>query len=249
MAINLATRYPGRTNPADTNYPQGSFKNRSAPGVLDGSYLEKDWANDIHAFFQQVLAEAEITPNGAVDNATNSQYYEAIRTNLELLGVPTAPTAAPGTNTTQLATMAALQAATSGLTTPDATETVKGKVEKATVAEAQAFTAEKYLDAALLNSALQGANQSLATNGYQKLPGGLIIQWGTLPTTSDDGTANITWPIVFPTAVLNAQSTISTFNSNPINWAPTSITTSDGTFRVTGDPGGSTAGYYFIIGY
>lgn len=80
MAINLDDRYPGRTNPADANYPQGSFKNRSAPDVLDGSYLEKDWANDQFAFFQQALVEAGITPNGTVDNATNSQYYEALKT-------------------------------------------------------------------------------------------------------------------------------------------------------------------------
>lgn len=79
MAINLATRYPGRANPADTNYPQGSFKNRSAPGVLDGSYLEKDWANDFFAFFQQSLVEAGISPNDTVDNATNSQYYQALK--------------------------------------------------------------------------------------------------------------------------------------------------------------------------
>lgn len=79
MAINLATRYPGRANPADTNYPQGSFKNRSAPGVLDGSYLEKDWANDFFAFFQQLLVEAGISPNDTVDNATNSQYYQALK--------------------------------------------------------------------------------------------------------------------------------------------------------------------------
>jgi roadblock/LC7 domain-containing protein len=79
MAINLATRYPGRANPADTNYPQGSFKNRSAPGVLDGSYLEKDWANDMFAFFQQALVEAGISPNDDVDNATNSQYYAALK--------------------------------------------------------------------------------------------------------------------------------------------------------------------------
>jgi hypothetical protein len=79
MAINLATRYPGRANPADSNYPQGSFKNRSAPGVLDGSYLEKDWANDMFAFFQQALVEAGISPNDDVDNATNSQYYEALK--------------------------------------------------------------------------------------------------------------------------------------------------------------------------
>lgn len=56
-----------------------------------------------------------------------------------------------------------------------------------------------------------GSNQSLGTNGYQKLPGGFIIQWGRI----GDGTANsagstgtLTFPLAFPTALLNVQLTI-----------------------------------------
>jgi hypothetical protein len=47
-----------------------------------------------------------------------------------------------------------------------------------------------------------GANQSLAVAGYQKLPGGLIIQWGT-------GTTNtaVALPIAFPNAFLNVVAT------------------------------------------
>ena len=37
---------------------------------------------------------------------------------------------------------------------------------------------------------------SLATSGYQKLPSGLIIQWGNIRVT--DGSAVIVFPIVFP---------------------------------------------------
>lgn len=39
---------------------------------------------------------------------------------------------------------------------------------------------------------------SLAANGYQKLPSGLIIQWGA--ATPSGGTATITFPIAFPVA-------------------------------------------------
>lgn len=42
------------------------------------------------------------------------------------------------------------------------------------------------------------------TNGYTKLPNGLIIQWGLTGTTSDGGTAvTVTFPIAFPTAVVH----------------------------------------------
>lgn len=40
-----------------------------------------------------------------------------------------------------------------------------------------------------------GANQSLAASGYQKLPGGMIMQWGVYTAT-----ATISFPIAFPSA-------------------------------------------------
>ena len=44
---------------------------------------------------------------------------------------------------------------------------------------------------------------TLAANGYQKLPSGLIIQWGTATVTTDgSGNATVTHPIAFPTAGL-----------------------------------------------
>lgn len=47
------------------------------------------------------------------------------------------------------------------------------------------------------SSFVTDTGKSLATNGYQKLSTGLIIQWGTIATTS--GTT-VTYPITFPTA-------------------------------------------------
>lgn len=48
---------------------------------------------------------------------------------------------------------------------------------------------------------------SLATNGYQKLPSGLIIQWGSSERT---GSTTVTFPIRFPNA---CYSVCATFNS------------------------------------
>lgn len=44
-----------------------------------------------------------------------------------------------------------------------------------------------------------GSNQSLSTNGYQKLPGGLILQWGSSPANQ-----STTFNFTFPNAVLQA---------------------------------------------
>lgn len=157
-----------------------------------------------------------------------------------LTGAPTAPTAAQGTNTTQVATTAFVKNEISAQV-PAASETVSGLVELATSAEVDTGTAttravtpaglqakkasdQKYglvrlatsaeaqamadQYAALvpysLNTALKGSNQSLSMNGYQKLPGGLILQWGRLTNASYTQTAyTVTFPIAFPNAFLN----------------------------------------------
>jgi hypothetical protein len=46
----------------------------------------------------------------------------------------------------------------------------------------------------------QSSPSSFASNGYQKLPSGLIIQWGTQSTS----TSTVTFPISFPNVCLHA---------------------------------------------
>lgn len=78
MSLKLNERYPGRFNNPSADYPGGSFKNRTSPDAKDGSYLEKDWANDKEGFFQSLLAAAVIEANGSVDKVGSSQYYDAL---------------------------------------------------------------------------------------------------------------------------------------------------------------------------
>lgn len=78
MTLKLNERYPGRFNNPSSDYPQGSFKNRTAPGAKDGSYLEQDWANDKEGFFQSMIAKAALTPNGTVDKVGSSQLFNAL---------------------------------------------------------------------------------------------------------------------------------------------------------------------------
>ena len=62
-----------------------------------------------------------------------------------------------------------------------ASETVRGVIQLATEAQAQGLTDdETALTPAKLADAFGGANQGFAPNGYQRLPGGLIIQWGAI---------------------------------------------------------------------
>lgn len=174
-----------------------------------------------------------------------------------LTGTPLAPTAAAGTNTTQIATTAFVnneRSATATLsnktlasptvtgsgvifegstandyettltvvdptadrtvTLPDASFTVAGldttqTLTNKTIAlgsntvsgtKSEFNTAVTDTDFAFLND-FTGSNQSLATSGYQKLPGGLVIQWGQVSSTAD-GQQTFSFSTSFATACL-----------------------------------------------
>lgn len=128
-----------------------------------------------------------------------------------------------------------------------ASETVAGLLEIATAAEAQAFTANKAIDGAKLAAAMQGANQSLASNGYQKLPGGLIIQWGAVNNSATAGNSTaVTFPIVFPTNCLSVYNTASAVTTSiSAAWIDTFTTTGFGSRANIA----SMTSRWFAIGY
>lgn len=100
-----------------------------------------------------------------------------------LTGTPTAPTASAGTNTTQLATTAFTQAAITALSLGNASQRTVG------------IGTNNLPDMSYFQS-LQSAS------GYQKLPGGLVIQWGPIPAISANSSALISYQIPFPNTLL-----------------------------------------------
>jgi len=88
--------------------------------------------------------------------------------------------------------------------TPDASENVKGIVELATSEET--LTGTDNTRAVHPSGLMSGFVKSLAANGYQKLPSGLIIQWGNVSTNSS-GFASVTFPIAFTSNVFSAFAT------------------------------------------
>lgn len=102
----------------------------------------------------------------------------------------------------------------------------------ASAAEAQAMTDNTKLITPLrLADAFAGANQSLSSNGYQKLPGGLILQWGSNASLAANTTPTVTLPISFPNACLVAMCSGAGLNNvatlatvKIISWNATTIT-------------------------
>jgi hypothetical protein len=125
MARSLASK-PNVTAPGGS-YPFGRIKDNTGSG--NGTPVNEQVYGDFHQFFEKVMATAGLTFNGLPENnADGFQYYNALITviqsyttpkansnNAALTGVPTAPTASLGTNTTQLATTAFVKAAVDAL--------------------------------------------------------------------------------------------------------------------------------------
>ena len=138
-------------------------------------------------------------------------------------------------------------------TTAGATETSTGLIELATTAETQAGTDNtRAITALKLFNSLKGSNQSLLTNGYQKLHGGLIIQWG-LAACGVDSSTTVNLPISFPNSFLNVRggnkassvvgNGVSSVHCTPIN---------NSSFTLVNDAFTTSVGtdcYWFAIGY
>lgn len=119
-----------------------------------------------------------------------------------------------------------------------------GVVELATSAEVQTGTDTVR---AVTPSGLASFAKSFSSQGYAKLPGGLIIQWGQATATSNPGTA-VTFPIAFPTAALCVAGSdyVSTVSSPLNTQAACNLTASGFTMLSTGT---SEVAYWIALGY
>ena len=81
---------------------------------------------------------------------------------------------------------------------------VDGKTTVASALQAQEQTSNTVLLSALrLADAFKGANQSLTTDGYQVLPGGLVVKWGKTALIGGNNTDHAyTFPTAYPNSCL-----------------------------------------------
>ncbi len=126
---------------------------------------------------------------------------------------------------------------------------VDGKTTVASTAQAQAWASNTTLMTPLrLTEAFKGGNQSLVSTGFQKLPGGVIIQWGVGTLTSTGVVQTFNYPIAFP------NESYVTIGSDGVGGIPSienmavekDTLTQFKAYRSTGT--GSTGFYYVAIG-
>jgi hypothetical protein len=77
MALIPEDTYPAQVA-TDANYPYGKARNETTPADGTGTPFEEQLVNDWLGFYQGLLTAAGITPSGLPDNATTSDYRDAI---------------------------------------------------------------------------------------------------------------------------------------------------------------------------
>jgi hypothetical protein len=93
-----------------------------------------------------------------------------------------------------------------------------------------------------------GTNQSTGASGFQKFPGGLIMQWGSVTVSSYHYSA-VTYPTAFTTATRNIQFTIQAGNLGDTEGALTASSISTTGFSIFTSMDSSFPVYWLAIGY
>ena len=114
-----------------------------------------------------------------------------------------------------------------------ASATRRGLTRYATAAETDAGTLS---DVALTPAGLGIATRNYANPGYARLPGGLIVQWGSATITTNQGSLVVTLPISFPGANWGVLTTMSFDGGNTAeSLGVTARTQSNFTAKHSGD--------------
>jgi hypothetical protein len=102
------------------------------------------------------------------------------------------------------------------------------------------------------NSIQSGFGNNFNTNGYQKLPSGLIIQWGVISYPDIVGTASlhVTYPITFPTTVFHIFQSVDS-SQQGLSLMHDNLTSSSVNLRVTESDQQMVPGNlrYLVLGY
>lgn len=118
-------------------------------------------------------------------------------------GTPTAPTPITSDNSTKIATTAYVTAKM-GTFISNPSPALTGTPTAPTAATGTSTTQ-------IATTAFAQPGRSNTTNGYVKLPGGTIIQWGTSTGFNNAYVgATVTFPLAFPTACFNVNATVKT---------------------------------------
>lgn len=125
-------------------------------------------------------------------------------------------------------------------------------VTELVVPESGELVNKEYADLKVALASFTGTNQYLSGAGYQKFPGGLIIQWGSTQITLNASGSNqyqVVFPTVFPTMCFNVFTEVDTSTPKDVASSSLNINVSGFTSFVSSGITGSTTLRWFAVGY
>lgn len=143
-----------------------------------------------HMLLALDMVLTNVDPDSVTVGDTNFQLNSATTTRQGIVELATGEEVQAGVDSTRVVTPAALKTLT-------ATTGRTGLVELATATEAIAGTdGVRAITPSTMVAAFVRAHME---TGYQKLPGGMLLQWGRA-VIAQDGSTRIAFPLAFPTA-------------------------------------------------
>jgi hypothetical protein len=94
--------------------------------------------------------------------------------------------------------------------------------------------------------------RSLTTNGYQMFPGGLILQWGQIPSIAGNGNQTVTYSMAFPNACLSVVATAGATNIGNVAISGVNAVTANKTAFIVYNTSATVAtqpGLYIALGF
>lgn len=189
---------------ARTNLGLGSVATLASSAVLQAANNLSEITVPATARTNLGLGTAATFASGSfAQTANNLSDLASAATARTNLGLGTAATLNTGTSPTNVLTVA--DADVRYAVPAAATTVTSGISRRATDTEAKALVAtDLTLSPSNLLAVFSGTNiDSVGSDGYQRLPSGLIIQWGSRTmTVGNAGAATVTLPITFPSTCL-----------------------------------------------
>lgn len=147
-------------------------------------------------------AGAPVVNGGALGTPSSGTLTNATSLPIDGGTTGTLPVSRGGTGATSITSGALIKGAGTGAFSAASAADIVGQIGSTAVTNATNASNASTVTNGVYTTNFTGSNQSKSANGYQKLPGGLIIQWG-YDTQTGSSDVSVSFPTAFPSACVS----------------------------------------------